>query len=76
MGGNFPAGTRERRDRRERKRNFDTRGRPDKKTKIRREPDETLKSLAVIIFRFFIKFLNLLKTKTLISRPKMDILKK
>ena len=37
MGGNFPAGTREGRDGREEKRNFDIRERPGGRTKIRRK---------------------------------------
>ena len=43
MGGNFPAGTREGRDRREKKRNFNIRERPDRRIKIRRKPGEILK---------------------------------
>ena len=58
MGGNFPAETREGRDGREGKRNFGTQKRPGGKTKIRREFDETLKSLTAIIFRFLDFLLN------------------
>ena len=43
MGGNFPAGIRERRDGREKKRNFSIRGRLDRRTKIRRKPGGILK---------------------------------
>ena len=38
MGGNFPAGKREGRDRREEPPTFGTRGRPGRRTKGRREP--------------------------------------
>ena len=44
MGGNFPAGTREERDGREKKKNFSTRGRLGGRTKIRRKSGEILKS--------------------------------
>ena len=44
MGGNFPAGKREGRDRREEPLIFSTRGRPGGKTKISREPGGTPKS--------------------------------
>ena len=38
MGGNFPAGKREERDRRERPPIFDTRGYPGGETKVSRKP--------------------------------------
>ena len=48
MGGNFPAGKREERDRREKPPIFDTRKRPGKRIKGRREPVRTLKYPFVI----------------------------
>ena len=41
MGGNFPAGKRERRDRREGPLIFDTRRYPGERTKVSREPGGT-----------------------------------
>ena len=61
MGGNFPAGKRERRNRRERFLIFGTRGRPGGGTKVSREPAGTLR------YPFVTKNRNLLKIETFIS---------
>ena len=67
MGGNFPAGKRERRDRRERPLIFGTRGRPGGRTKGYWEPAGTPRSRQVIKNRNITKNRNLLKYLLIIT---------
>ena len=67
MGGNFPAGKRERRDRREGPLILDIRGRSGGKTKGHREPDRTPRSRQDIKNRNIIKNRNLLKYLLIIT---------
>ena len=67
MGGNFPAGKREGRDRREGPLILDTRGRPGGKTKNHREPGGTLKSRQNTKNKNITKNRNLLKYLLIIT---------
>ena len=66
MGGNFPAGKREKRDRRERPLILNIRKRLGGKTKIYREPVGTPKSRQIIKNINIIKNRNLLKNLLII----------
>ena len=68
MGGNFPAGKREGRDRREGPPIFDTRGYPGGKTKGYREPVGTPRSRQTTKNRNITKNRNLLKSLLIINR--------
>ena len=61
MGGNFPAGKREGRDRREEPLIFDIRGRPGGRIKVSREPGGTPRSRQAIKNRNITKNRSLLK---------------
>ena len=61
MGGNFPAGKREKRDRRKKPLILDIRRRPGGKIKIYREPVGTPKSRQIIKNKNITKNRNLLK---------------
>ena len=67
MGGNFPAGKREGRDRREGPPIFSTRGRPGGKTKGHREPAGTPRSRQDTKNRNITKNRNLLKYLLIIN---------
>ena len=67
MGGNFPAGKREGRDRREGPLIFGTRGRPGGRTKVSREPAGTPRSRQAIKNRNIIKNRSLLKSLLIIN---------
>ena len=67
MGGNFPAGKREKRDRRKRSLILDIRGYPGKRIKDYRKPGKTLKSRQDIKNRNIIKNRNLLKYLLIIT---------
>ena len=66
MGGNFPAGKRERRDRREGFLILDIRRRSEEKIKIHRKPAGTLRSRQIIKNKNIIKNRNLLKNLLII----------
>ena len=67
MGGNFPAGKRKGRNRREKNQNFSTRGRLGGNTKGLREPAGTLRSRQDIKYRNITKNRNLLKYLLIIT---------
>ena len=67
MGGNFPAGKREGRGRRERPLIFGTRGRPGGRTKGRWEPAGTPRSRQTTKNRNIIKNRSLLKSLLIIN---------
>ena len=67
MGGNFPAGKREGRDRREGPLIFGTRGRPGGRTKGHREPAGTPRSRQNTKNRIITKNRNLLKKLLMIT---------
>ena len=67
MEGNFPAGKREGRDRREGPLIFGTRGRPGGRTKGRREPVGTPRSRQTTKNRNITKNRNLLKSLLIIN---------
>ena len=68
MGGNFPAGKREGRDRRKEPLIFGTRGRPGGRTKVHREPVGTPRSRQTTKNRNIIKNKKLLKYLIIIIR--------
>ena len=67
MGGNFPAGKREGRDRREGNQNFGTQGRPGGRTKGLREPAGTPRSRQDTKYRNITKNRSLLKYLLIIT---------
>ena len=67
MGGNFPAGKREGRDKREKPLIFNTRGRPERKTKVSREPDGISRSRQITKNKNIIKNRSLLKSLLIIN---------